>query len=182
LSQAWAALGLRPSGPGPASMGILRAMELRGDKVVVRPVADGDRQILGRIVREPEVAEWWSPPEGFEHMLAVVFENEVIGAVQFEEETDQDFRHASIDIFLTARLHGKGLGTDAVRTLARWLVSERGHHRLTIDPAAANTAAIRSYRKVGFRPVGVMRAYGRDHRTGIWRDGLLMDLLAEELT
>lgn len=157
-------------------------MELDGNEVVLRPVADGDAEVLARIVREPEVAAWWSPPDTFEGMLAVVFEGEVVGAVQFEEESDPDFRHAGIDVFLTARLHGRGLGTDAVRTLARWLVHERGHHRLTIDPAAANTAAIRSYRKVGFKPVGIMRAYTRDHRTGVWQDGLLMDLLAEELT
>ena len=42
-------------------------------------------------------------------------------------------------------------------------------------------AAIRCYGKVGFKPVGIMRAYGRDHRTGAWKDGLLMDLLADEL-
>ncbi|MGW2105180.1 aminoglycoside 6'-N-acetyltransferase [Streptomyces sp. NPDC001948] len=156
-------------------------MELRGDKVVLRPVADGDGEILERVVREPEVAAWWSPPDGYERMLAVVFEGEVIGAVQFDEEDDPEFRHAGIDIFLTARHHGKGLGTDTVRTLARWLVRERGHHRLTIDPAAANSAAIRCYGKVGFKPVGIMRAYWRDHRTGVWQDGLLMDLLADEL-
>ncbi|UJB39551.1 aminoglycoside 6'-N-acetyltransferase [Streptomyces sp. A1-5] len=157
-------------------------MELRGDDVVLRPVGDGEGEVLDRIVREPEVAAWWSPPEDYEGMLAIVFEGEVIGAVQFEEETDPEFRRAGIDIFLTARHHGKGLGTDAVRTLARWLVRECGHHRLTIDPAAANDAAIRSYGKVGFKPVGIMRAYGRDHQTGLWQDALLMDLLAEELT
>lgn len=157
-------------------------MELRGDEVVLRPVADGDGAILERVVREPEVAAWWSPPDGYERMLAVVFEGEVIGAVQFNEENDPEFRHAGIDIFLTARHHGKGLGTDTVRTLARWLVGERGHHRLTIDPAAANSAAIRCYGKVGFKPVGIMRAYWRNHRTGAWQDGLLMDLLADELT
>ncbi|MEV0282285.1 aminoglycoside 6'-N-acetyltransferase [Streptomyces sp. NPDC050610] len=157
-------------------------MEMHGDKVVLWPAIGGDAEVLGRIVREPEVAAWWSPPEDFEGMLAVVFEGEVIGAVQFEEETDPEFRHAGMDIFLTARHHGKGLGTDAVRTMARWLLHERGHHRLTIDPAATNTAAIRSYSKVGFKPVGIMRAYGRDHRTGRWQDGLLMDLLAAELT
>ncbi|WP_030984582.1 GNAT family N-acetyltransferase [Streptomyces sp. NRRL S-1813] len=112
---------------------------------------------------------------------AVLFDGEVIGAIQFSEETDPEFRHAGIDIFLTAKRHGQGLGTDAVRTLARWLIHERGHHRLTIDPAADNTAAIRSYRKAGFKPVGIMRAYGRDYRTGGWADGLLMDLLADEL-
>ncbi|MFF0394002.1 aminoglycoside 6'-N-acetyltransferase [Kitasatospora sp. NPDC004615] len=157
-------------------------MELRGGKVVLRSVAVGDEEVLGRIVREPEVAAWWSPPDDFAGMLAVVLDGEVIGAIQFAEETDPEYRHAGLDIFLTARHHGKGLGTDAVRTLAHWLVHERGHHRLTIDPAAANTAAIRSYAKVGFKPVGIMRAYWRDHRTGTWQDGLLMDLLAEELT
>lgn len=156
-------------------------MELHGDKVVLRSAAPGDGEVLDRIVREPEVAAWWSPPESYERMLAVVVEGEVVGAIQFHEETKAEYRHAGIDIFLTARLHGKGIGTDAVRTLATWLVRERGHHRLVIDPAAANAAAIRSYRKVGFQPVGVMRAYWLDHRTGLWQDGLLMDLLAEDL-
>ncbi|MFJ9086235.1 aminoglycoside 6'-N-acetyltransferase [Streptomyces sp. NPDC102384] len=157
-------------------------MELSGDQVLLRPVADHEIEILAGIVREPEVAAWWPPPDDYEGMLVVVHEGEVIGAIQYDEEDDPEFRRAGIDIFLTARQHGKGLGTDAVRTLARWLVRERGHHRLTIDPAAANTVAIRSYRKVGFKPVGVMRAYWRNHRTGVWEDGLLMDLLAEELT
>jgi aminoglycoside 6'-N-acetyltransferase len=72
------------------------------------------------------------------------------------------------------------VGTDAVWTLARHLIADHGHHRLVIDPAADNAAAIACYRKVGFRPVGVMRRYeqGPD---GDWHDGLLMDLLADEL-
>ena len=54
------------------------------------------------------------------------------------------------------------------------------YRRLVIDPAADNAAAIRCYRKVGFRPVGIMRQYERGP-DGSWHDGLLMDLLAEEL-
>ncbi|MFR9798808.1 aminoglycoside 6'-N-acetyltransferase [Streptomyces sp. MS06] len=157
-------------------------MELHGEKVVLRPVTETDTAILERIVREAEVAAWWPPPDDYGDMLAVVLEGEVIGAIQFDEETDPEYRRAGIDIFLTARCHGQGLGADAVRTLARWLVQERGHHRLTIDPAAANTTAIRCYGKVGFKPVGIMRAYWRDPRSGTWQDGLLMDLLADELT
>ena len=64
--------------------------------------------------------------------------------------------------------------------LARYLIEERGHHRLTIDPAADNAPAIRAYEKVGFRPVGVMRSYERGP-DGTLHDGLLMDLLADEL-
>ena len=78
-------------------------------------------------------------------------------------------------------MHGQGLGRDAVRTLARYLVHERGHHRLVIDPAADNVAAIRCYAAVGFRPVGVMRRYERDVDGTGWHDGLLMDLLADDL-
>ena len=58
----------------------------------------------------------------------------------------------------------------------RHLIDERGHHRITIDPAAANAAAIRAYEKAGFAPVGLMRSYERDVGGGGWHDGLLMEL------
>ena len=74
-----------------------------------------------------------------------------------------------------------GLGTDAVRTLVRHLIVDEGHHRLVIDPATDNAAAIRCYRKVGFREVGVMRQYERSP-DGTWHDGLLMELLADDFT
>jgi ribosomal protein S18 acetylase RimI-like enzyme len=50
----------------------------------------------------------------------------------------------------------------------------------TVVFAAHNQRAIRSYRRVGFRPVGIMRRYERG-ADGTWRDGLLMDLLPEDL-
>jgi len=105
----------------------------------------------------------------------------VRGMVQFGEEEEPHYRHASIDIFVDPSVHGSGIGRDAVRTLARHLVRDRGHHRLVIDPAADNEAAIRCYASVGFRPVGVMRRYEHDVDGPGWHDGLLMDLLADEL-
>jgi len=104
----------------------------------------------------------------------------LVGAIQWGEESEPDYRHASIDIYLDPSVHGQGLGTDAVRALARHLIVDQGHHRLTIDPAADNAAAIRCYGKVGFRPVGVMRRYERG-ADGSWHDGLLMDMLADDL-
>jgi aminoglycoside 6'-N-acetyltransferase len=90
------------------------------------------------------------------------------------------YRSAGIDLYLTTPRHGQGLGREAVRILARHLIEERGHHRLTIDPAADNAPAIRAYEKVGFRPVGVMRSYERGP-DGTFHDGVLMELLAGEL-
>ena len=91
------------------------------------------------------------------------------------------YRHANMDTFLATSRHGRGLGTEAIRLLARHLFEEHGHHRLTIDPAAHNQPAIRSYQRVGFRPVGVLRRYERGP-DGRWHDGLLLDLLPEDLT
>jgi aminoglycoside 6'-N-acetyltransferase len=60
------------------------------------------------------------------------------------------------------------------------LFDERGHHRVTIDPAVANAAAIRAYEKAGFEPVGVMRRYEQEPDGPNWRDALLMELLAAD--
>src|SRR5712691_10868508 len=102
------------------------------------------------------------------------------GASTLGEELTPKYRHATIDLFLDPALHGRGLGTEAVRQVVRHLIEDRDHHRITIDPATTNLAAIRTYEKVGFKPVGVMRSYERDADGGGWHDGLLMELLAGE--
>ncbi len=168
-------------------------MDLHGERVVLRLLTEADVPRIVELGADPEVSRWWRGLT-HEHVLdkargedddavvfAIVDDDEVAGLVQYFEEDDEEFRSASIDLFLGAAYHGRGLGTDTVRTLARHLIEERGHHRLTIDPAAHNERAIRCYERVGFRPVGVMREYWRDP-DGVWRDGLLLDLLAKELT
>ncbi len=112
--------------------------------------------------------------------FAIELDAEVIGVITYWEESDPDYRHAGIDIALATARQGEGLGSESVALLARHLFEELGHHRLTIDPAVANTRAIGAYEKVGFRPVGVMRQYERGP-DGTWRDGLLLDLLPAEL-
>ncbi len=55
----------------------------------------------------------------------------------------------------------------------------RGHHRLVIDPAVQNAPAVAAYTRAGFRPVGIMRQY--QQLDGHWYDGLLMDLLRDDV-
>jgi aminoglycoside 6'-N-acetyltransferase len=156
-------------------------------ELVLRPLAAGDEAELLRIHRAPEVMRWWDiPDEAFPWdepeatRLTIEVDGAVAGLIQFSEEHEPKYRHAEIDLFLDPALHGRGLGTEAVRRVVRRLVDERGHHRITIDPAVDNAAAIRAYAKAGFRPVGVMRCSERDVGGGGWHDALLMEFLAGE--
>ena len=154
--------------------------------MVLRPLAEGDEAELLRIHATPEVARWWEEPaEGFPwtddptaSRLTIEVDGAVAGLIQFSEEHEPKYRHAQIDLFIDPTLHGRDLGSEAVRRVVRHLIDERGHHRITIDPALENAAAIRAYEKVGFRRVGVMHEYERDVDGRGWHDGLLMELLA----
>jgi aminoglycoside 6'-N-acetyltransferase len=174
----------RPDGPAPT---------LIGERIVLRPATAQDHDRLAAILAEPSVARWWGAPrpdvdaatdwldaDDDTMVFAIEVDGMVVGSIQSSEEPDPDYRHASVDLFLSSDWQGRGLGTDAIRTLARHLFEARGHHRLTMDPSAANARAIHTYERLGFRPVGVMRDYERGP-DGTFHDGLLLDLLRDEL-
>ena len=162
---------------------------LRGERVLLRPGRPEDTQRLRQIRSEPGVTRWWGSADIEEEVreefidsdnaFVIEVEGDVVGAIQYHEENEPMYRHAGMDIYLSVSRQGEGLGTEALRVLARYLFDERGHHRLTIDPAAVNAAAIRTYERVGFRRVGIMRKYERGPED-VWHDGPLMDMLKEE--
>jgi aminoglycoside 6'-N-acetyltransferase len=128
---------------------------LRGERVALRPLVAEDLDAVYRALQEPEVARWWGAfdaarvraelletPETV--TLAIDIAGSLAGVVTYSEELDPDKRRAGIDIFLAEAYQDQGYGTEAIRVLARHLFRERGHHRLTIDPALANERAIRA--------------------------------------
>jgi aminoglycoside 6'-N-acetyltransferase len=160
---------------------------LRGPRLVVRSLEEPDVARLAEIAAEPEIWQRWgevSEADLREKLaepddvtaLVVELDGEVAGLIQYHEETDPDYRHAGVDMFLAGSARGQGYGCEALLLVAAHLFEERGHHRLTIDPAADNEPAIRCYTAAGFRTVGVMRRYERG-RDGSFHDGLLMELV-----
>ena len=159
--------------------------------VALRPLAEDDLDTLLVMLREPSVARWWGPPrddaalradllgDDEDEAFAIVVAGEVAGWLDSWEENEPHFRHGGLDISLREAFQGRGIGRAALRLGAERLFA-RGHHRITIDPAAANDRAIRCYEAVGFRRVGVMRAYTLAP-DGTWEDGVLLDLLDGEL-
>jgi len=160
---------------------------LQGERVTLRPIAENDLDRLVAIIHEPSVARWWDLSVDLREDLlmdgaawAIEAGGEVAGWLGFTEETERQYRHVGLDISLSSRFQGQGLGPDALRTVIRWFASERGHHRFTIDPNAANESAIKAYEAVGFKRIGITRR--SESIGGEWTDGLLMDLLIDELT
>jgi aminoglycoside 6'-N-acetyltransferase len=163
---------------------------LNGEKVTLRPLEEADLDPLSAVIQEPSVAQWWGEAEEPDRLrenlrmdgdaFVIEADGELAGWLGFTEETEPEYRSVGLDISLSERFQGKGLGPDALRTVIRWFADERGHHRFTIDPSMLNDRAIKAYGAVGFKPVGVMRK-AELLRDGEWHDGLLMDLLIEEL-
>ena len=167
-------------------------IELVGNQVRLRSTVAEDAPALIAIRKTDRVRAWWRgvdfeaefaedlSDEGV-HQLTITAEEHIIGMIQFSEEHDPDYRHASLDIYIDPAVHRRGHASDAIRTLADHLFDQRGHHRLTIDPSVANRAAIGCYTSIGFQPVGVMRAYER-RADGTWANGLFMEMLASDRT
>ena len=166
---------------------------LTGERVVLRAVTEADLVALRVILAEPVIAGLGmafeddellgNEPDGAEAITTFVVERDgrAVGWIGGWEKLDPEYRHAGIDLFLRTNQQAKGLGPEAIRLVCAYLFDERGHHRITIDPAASNTTAIKAYEKVGFRRVGVMRQYERG-ADGTYRDGVLMDLLRDDLS
>lgn len=173
----------------------VRGDELTGRRVTLRPTVEADRAALLAIRATPDVHRRWKGHDLDAEFTEDLADEEtvhltivdrtgpgggaVVGLVQFAEEEDPEYRHAGIDIYIDPAVHRQGIATDALRTLVDHLFDDLGHHRLTIDPAADNDAAIACYAGIGFRPVGVMRAYERQ-LDGSWADGLLMEMLSTD--
>ena len=164
---------------------------LRGSTVRLRSTTAADRDALVAIRSTEEVRRRWHGDDlvaEFDEDLAdhevvrLTIEDSsgsIVGMIQYHEEDDPQYRHAGIDIYIDPTVHRRGFASDAVRTVVDHLFTDRGHHRLTIDPVADNTAAVAVYTKAGFRPVGRMRQYELQ-ADGTWADGLLMELLADD--
>jgi aminoglycoside 6'-N-acetyltransferase len=150
-------------------------------------VAPADADALRAIRRDPAVVEWWDALEPDFPLadepevtrLTIHHDGEIAGMVQFGEELEPKYRHASVDIFVAPAHQGRGVCTEAIRLVVDLLLRERGHHRITIDPAAENAAAVRCYSKAGFKPVGIMRLAERDADGKGWHDALMMELVVE---
>jgi RimJ/RimL family protein N-acetyltransferase len=161
---------------------------LAGERMTLRPPADADAAALLGILTEFEVARWWVGytaerirDEILDSGNALVMEigGLCAGALFLYPHEDAEYEHVVIHLFLGAAWYRKRYGAEALAIAINHLVS-KGHHRFTLDPNVYNEPAIRSYERLGFSRVGILRQY-QLRPNGQWEDGLLMDLIASDI-
>lgn len=81
-------------------------------------------------------------------------------------------------IYVGGNMRGKGIGSEVMKGLLKYLFEELDMHRVTLDYFTGNTRARDLYRKLGFVDEGVARdACSKD---GIYYDLNLMSILKDE--
>ena len=160
---------------------------LAGERMTLRPPNDADATPLLSILTEPEVSRWWVDytPERIRSeilesgsSLVMEIEGRPAGAIFLYPNDDPEYLHVVIHLFLGAQWYGHRYGAEALAIVIAHLAT-LGHHRFTLDPNVSNLPAIRSYERLGFERVGVLREY-QLRPDGTHEDGLLMDLVLSD--
>ncbi|MEU2671496.1 GNAT family N-acetyltransferase [Streptomyces sp. NPDC007164] len=138
---------------------------IAGDLTCLVPAAEAHLPLLARWFADPAfVRNWGGEPFTREEVAAkyigkrrpavesflIVAQAIPVGYVQYAPAGPGQ---GGIDMVLLPQAQGRGLGPDAARALVRYLHTMLGWNRVTVDPEASNTQAIRAWTKAGFRPV-----------------------------
>lgn len=158
----------------PEDAGWLAALYADGD---VEPFlggqhAQGETAVLAAIERSQR------EPERFGRMI-VELDGERAGALGYHE-TNERSRIAGLEaLAVHPDFRRRGVADEGARLVQRYLIFERGFHRLELACYGFNAAAIRHAERVGFVREGVKRKAYLRH--GEWQDAILFALVREDL-
>jgi RimJ/RimL family protein N-acetyltransferase len=168
---------------------------LQGEKVRLRAPERMDIPAFLRWLNDQDVTEFLDiePPMGMEQEEAwfdslrnsdtEVFSIEThdgelvgnIGLMKF----DWVARKVTIGIVIGEKSHwGSGYGSDAVKTLLRYLFDELNMNRVYLEVDTANQRAVRCYEKCGFVREGILRQVR--WKRGRFKDNYAMSILKDE--
>lgn len=142
-----------------------------GREVTLRLLKPDDKeQLLGMFTRLSEDALMWSnPPYDDEKIsrwmdraktglsIAAVFEDNLVGIAAINEYTrPREKGTGGMVIYIHQNFHGVGLGTAMTKDLLL-MAEKKGLHRIGLWVVEDNSAAVRLYKKFGFKVEGVQQ-------------------------
>ncbi len=172
---------------------------IRGERVVLRPPRDEDFDLVYRLWNDWDVYRWtddtyYMPksPEAFrkffeEYILgkgqgkprrSIVFIVEAEGKAIGDCGLDIDWirRQATIWIELLPDFWGKGLGTDAIRTLTEYALKRLRLERVRATVNGYNERSYRAFLRVGYREIA--RIPESSWMDGRWYDEIILEMKA----
>jgi aminoglycoside 6'-N-acetyltransferase len=129
----------------------------------VRRATPDDVDLLAAWHADPEISRYWDDEtytrdELLERLRRPDVQSFIVeerarpvGFLQAWREGDQ----GGVDMFLVPAARGRGLGPDAARAFVLQLLDGEGWTSVTTDPYLWNQAAVRAWRRAGFRDVEV---------------------------
>ena len=153
-------------------------MKITGEKIVLRAIELGDRDMFLEIINDPETEkmvgglsfpvssleqeQWIKDQVGNKSILRCVIatkdkQEEGLGTVIL---SDIEYKNgvAQVHIKLLPRgARGQGLGTDAVKTISRYAFDELRLNSLYADILAYNEVSQKLFSKCGFKLDGILR-------------------------
>ncbi|MGA8640593.1 GNAT family N-acetyltransferase [Candidatus Binatus sp.] len=170
---------------------------MQGKLVRLRAYEKSDADALFRWFSDEEVTRWLEPPafrsRAHQEKFIELAQASSDDAKYFAIETLDgklvgdcglrfiDWKSRKAEFFITIgekQFWGKGLGTDALRTVIRLAFDKMNLNRLWLTVLVDNPRAVRCYEKCGFVREGLMRQ--ESYVDGKYRDVLLMALLRED--
>ena len=174
-------------------------MRLQANGFTLRPWEPRDAPAVTAACQDPEIARWlpvipspyseedargfleesrssWESGESYNFAL-VDKSDELLGSIAIRILR---FSTGHIGYWVIANARGRGIATEALKTLCRWAVDDLSLKRLELVTDPRNVASQRVAEKAGFRREGILRS-ALEYRDGARRDSVLFSLLAEEL-
>ena len=161
-----------------------QSLPISGPLVTLRAVRAEDALPLFDILSEPEVALWWVgfTPEKVvadfveqpEITRIIEVDGECAGALWVLRGDDPEYPTTVMHLFIGTRFRGRRIGEEAL-ALAIRAEFAAGITRVTLDPNVNNDGAIRSYERMGFKRIGILRDY-QVRPGGHLEDALFLDL------
>lgn len=172
-------------------------MNIKGKFVTLRAQTREDMQLVCDMFNDPELEKLvvgWAFPLSIEQQNAwfeknmsdqknfrFIIETPNEGAVGIVTLTDIDWKNRTAyhGIKISNKLvREKGVGTDAVMALERFVFDELGLHRLDGSRIEDNIGSEKLYKKCGWKDEGIQREC--IYKNGKWKNLILMGLLESD--
>ena len=172
--------------------------DLRTDTIVLRPWRLDDLDDLVAELQDPEILRWTRIPDSYGHEDGRVFlehtaqgwsegsranfavvdaaDGRLLGSIgaSFQQEDA-----ATIGYWVARGARGRGIASDALRLVSRWLLESFPMERIELVTAPENVASQRVAEKAGFTREGLLRRYLEIK--GKRRDCVMFSLLPEDV-